>query len=849
MLGSSRVSSAPTVDLDQQQSQSPSFDPGTSDDYVQTAGNGAEVDGLAGGGSTDYLAFVDAVYAEAGRRVAANRDNVVTWQSFVGTQLTDLELEAQVFATDALRLYDLAVSMGRLDVFEAWAQTRDSSWRRVLDHQLNGSWQACQACHSGTAEDDMPDVFSASEELAGLAFATAGTAWGPVIEDAFFDPASAVQQAILSGRSHGDVVLAAVALIGPYLAPLGPDGYKIVPANVISEFATPGADGAAIRAEMDEAFTARLAGYDAASAAITAESVDWLAFEPVIAELLQTASPEVQARVAEARSLSDLADAVTLGSMLVLDLLSIVFPPLAIVAGAAHIAHGAESIAEGAVYTELTGADDVITPERQAEGGALWANGMLELFNGMLQLGQGLSAASQMDGALAGGQLGPVRQPNGTLVVETYPDGLIVLSDPVNYPGKLIHIRGGYARFYEDMGNGTLMLVGESAFAAPVTGTAMLPAGGSGAVFDGATVEAGLAPLLDRAGLSIATLDPPTLDGIWQANALYAAGDVAGANAVLDGLGLPAAELDLLRSTLAGFNGVAPRALTDAAPVADAMAELGSGAWDFSAWQSLSARAVADPNALTPVERAIAGILWDRGVITAEAFDVFLRYDVQRGITVMQAYENALLLVDDPLQVDPQLAHDLVTWVQRPTSIHGSREIVNLLDLPTFRDNFGVPANLSGSDDAIVTQIAEAMYPDGRWGWKGGDRAVPNADYTEFTVQTVPDRVPSPESCSGNCGPMADLVVAELGEGAQRVTYTARGTLLDFDGQELAGGTIVPRDDELVHYFAVDAQGRVWDPLGRVWAGVYEGAPGVVYDEATYRAALHVTTVADLGQP
>jgi hypothetical protein len=188
-----------------------------------------------------------------------------------------------------------------------------------------------------------------------------------------------------------------MAQIKPRLQPLGDGGYKIIPSNVISRFGQ--APVQELRAAIEAAFTRRLNGYRELTERISAQRIDYLEFDNLVSMLKPMASPEVQRLIEKDQRDRKIAEIITFAGLLLIDLLSIVFPPLIPVAGMLHVANGIDQSIVGRDRANATGAHDLMSRERQESGPMMQVAGTVEAFGGALQVGMSVGGL----GSRAGG--------------------------------------------------------------------------------------------------------------------------------------------------------------------------------------------------------------------------------------------------------------------------------------------------------------------------------------------------------------------------------------------------------------------------------------------------------------
>lgn len=262
---------------------------------------------------------------------------------------------------------------------------------------------------------------------------------------------------VQNGNDALRVAEAATATIDPQLHALGSSGYKILPDHVISRFGQAPAE--ALRSEVEANFERRLTGYARLLERINDQRIDYLEFDALVASLKPNADAEVRALVAldeQERASNELA---TMLGLLVLDLVSIVLPPVGIVAGIAHMAHGAHTMDVGTQRDRATGLHGLMSPGRQASGGMMQMLGAFEVLMGALQAGTAASSMLRPAQGAGGGALTrtggrPLQQhTQGPVTVQELAGGGYRVTH-ADFPGRQIVVEpGGSFQAFDELGN------------------------------------------------------------------------------------------------------------------------------------------------------------------------------------------------------------------------------------------------------------------------------------------------------------------------------------------------------------------------------------------------------------
>jgi hypothetical protein len=380
-------------------------------------------------------AFEQGVFNRATTRLDANMQKLEEWRSYINAQFDDVELKAQVAATETDALFSSATSRGRMDYFENWAGARSPATRAFDEGVINGKINSgCEACHESnivwawnaahgaefrngptTAQNlamladyteqqrgFMPGATAASDAGAAPTASTPAAPPTPVDvprprTDLCGELPPAETPAVPTIHSpDAALALQSVSRIGPVVQPLGPQGYRILPAGIFSDLyaQTPAELRSGVMSKLNE----RRAKYSLLKSLIASDLVPFDELCPIVDELLPLATNDVRAlvlfeiyqeRVAEA--ILDVIMALVGAALL---LLSVLFPPVALLVigtamALAQIGVGFRDIRRGSQWELGTGAG-VYSPQQEAQAPGLVTGGLMNV--GMGTIGLGMSA-------------------------------------------------------------------------------------------------------------------------------------------------------------------------------------------------------------------------------------------------------------------------------------------------------------------------------------------------------------------------------------------------------------------------------------------------------------------------
>jgi Domain of unknown function (DUF4157) len=329
-----------------------------------------------------HARFQQAVLLAAQHRLTQNQENLDEWRALIETQFSAVGLQTQVLAQSAADLQGAAQRSGGMSAFNAWSADPNPFRRNVEEHQARGEWRACTGCHEIVRADELsrhePHVGPAWTSPADRLSKIAGLPPGPP------DPFAAVD------GSAAARVQAAVNAIRPVVAPLGDQGYRIIPDDVFSLRSNLTAEE--LRTTIFAKLAQRRADYAELAARIADGQVSYLQLGPVLLDLLPGADAEVRQAVADDQAAEHIWSIVKIGATLLLTLLSVLFPPAGLVLAAVQLAAGYQSFQQGYSYQLGTGANDVFSREQQDAAGALMAGGIVDVTQALMMLGSAWAA-------------------------------------------------------------------------------------------------------------------------------------------------------------------------------------------------------------------------------------------------------------------------------------------------------------------------------------------------------------------------------------------------------------------------------------------------------------------------
>ncbi|MCW6005718.1 hypothetical protein K1W54_14190, partial [Micromonospora sp. CPCC 205371] len=315
-----------------------------------------------------HARFKQAVLLSAQHRMLENQQNLDQWRGLIETQFSAPALQTHVLAQSAEDLRATAQQTGGMRAYEDWAGERNPYRRNVQEHQARGEWRACTGCHEMVRADEL----ARHEPHMGPAWTSPADRLSPA---AGLPPGSGDPFGLAGTASAR--LQAAVDAIRPVVAPLGDQGYRIIPDDVFS--LRSGMTAEQLRTVILAKIAERRSAYEELKTKIAEGDISYLQLVPILQELLPKADPEVRQAVADEQAAEHTWSIVKIGGTIILALLSLLFPPLALAVAALQFHSGYESFQQGRNYMLGTGANNVFTREQQDAGGAMVASGVLNM--------------------------------------------------------------------------------------------------------------------------------------------------------------------------------------------------------------------------------------------------------------------------------------------------------------------------------------------------------------------------------------------------------------------------------------------------------------------------------------
>ncbi|MBG0737932.1 DUF4157 domain-containing protein [Paeniglutamicibacter antarcticus] len=316
-----------------------------------------------------HLRFQQGVLLSARHRLLQNIENLAQWRSLIVDRLPAEALQTQVLAQSASDLHATATTTGGLTAFSNWSADPNPYRRNVWEHQVRGQWRACTGCHELVRADQM----AGDESHTGPAWLTPA--------DRLSDAAGLNSSPIgmysgITGESSART-LAAIAAIRPIVAPLGDQGYRIIPDDVFSlrSGLTPGQLKETILAKLDH----RRWSYAELIRRIANGDISYLQLGPVLQDLLPSTDAEVQQAVKDDIASEHRWSILKIAGTIILALLSILFPPLVLALAAIQFTQGYNTFKTGSAYNLGIGANSVFTRDQQDSGTAMMASGVFNM--------------------------------------------------------------------------------------------------------------------------------------------------------------------------------------------------------------------------------------------------------------------------------------------------------------------------------------------------------------------------------------------------------------------------------------------------------------------------------------
>jgi uncharacterized protein DUF4157 len=367
--------------------------------------------------------FESLVLTTAQDRLTQNQANLRLWRELLDREFTDLELQRQALATAAQSMFLTSVEHSATQVFNEWSRTENPYMRYVQEQQMQGRWRACTGCHesvrarnlgfeephwgpawqspaarmwrlanqpSGMSDETRARLVQqiTANTPAGLAPPTGPTTPGSLSTSTTTTaPAtplrtelpSPLQTMATSMAATGPItatpnlvqpappaimldpaariVLLAAQRIGPILEPLGHELRQMVYANI----------------------ERRHNDYETLKQRIANGRVSYLHLAPILDALLPQADADVRERVQYRRTHRTAWETFVEAFTTIISLLSILFPPLILVAAPLQFYFGYQSFQTGYNYMLGTGANNVFSREQQEMAGGLMATGAFNM--------------------------------------------------------------------------------------------------------------------------------------------------------------------------------------------------------------------------------------------------------------------------------------------------------------------------------------------------------------------------------------------------------------------------------------------------------------------------------------
>jgi Domain of unknown function (DUF4157) len=317
--------------------------------------------------SARHARFQQAVLLSAQYRLAQNQEHLAEWRALIDTQMSAVTLRIQVLAQSAVDLRSTAQRTGGMPAFNAWAGETNPYMRNVYEHQAHGEWRVCAGCHMAVQAGAMAQ----HEQHVGAAWRSPADTLSGLAGLPYGGPSSSFSD------ENAAQVMAAVQAIRPMVAPLGDQGYRIIPDDVFSlrSNLTPEALRGTLLGRLDQ----RRADYAELSARIGNGDISYLQLGPILQDLLPMADDEVRQAVRADIDSEHRWAIIKIGGTIILALLSILFPPLALAVAALAFGAGFGSYQQGNLYRLGTGANNVFTREQQDSAGTLMASGVFNM--------------------------------------------------------------------------------------------------------------------------------------------------------------------------------------------------------------------------------------------------------------------------------------------------------------------------------------------------------------------------------------------------------------------------------------------------------------------------------------
>jgi len=344
-------------------------------------------------------------------RMAANRQALEQWRLFLQQRLTAAQVENQVVAADARELLLTAEHKGTLAEFDQYARTQSPNMR---DYQRGIiTREHCPSCHAilraGEADRATPDYEKRGKDwiapAARLAAIADEESRKPSPRPSFLTKDQEERSLPAAARLNSPLYSSATSVstslerIRPFLHPLGPMGYQVLPQGVLESRKS----GPELLAEIARHIQRRQADYLEFSRRIDEPGFDYLVLRPIVGDLLPLASEYVRSRVQmdiDAAEQWETLKSILVGVATIGALLLTVFPPtsalgvaglgaLEVGLGAYGVYSGVSAFGEGQTLSLAAGAGDVVDPEQVEAANTMMAMGALNVALGGLGIAGG----------------------------------------------------------------------------------------------------------------------------------------------------------------------------------------------------------------------------------------------------------------------------------------------------------------------------------------------------------------------------------------------------------------------------------------------------------------------------
>ena len=307
---------------------------------------------------TSFDDFEQQVFSRATMRLDENYAQLEKWRDYIKNQFDDIELKAQLAATESSALISSAQKLGRERFLEGYYSARSPADRAVDEGILNGQINdGCGECHSrqiawrwNIRHPEFQKGPTTAEELQGLAnyvtlmgphhpgLSAQNPSAGAPASTSFFNiqpetpifstqaaapapttipaPPADLKYPVIKSDLCGDVspepvnpapfnpklwgpntalAYSAIQQINPVLEPLGPGGYRVLPSGIFSTLYN--RTPAELRTLVNSNIDERQGKYMGLKWLINNGHVDYKELCPIVAELLPHADPGVQVYV------------------------------------------------------------------------------------------------------------------------------------------------------------------------------------------------------------------------------------------------------------------------------------------------------------------------------------------------------------------------------------------------------------------------------------------------------------------------------------------------------------------------------------------------------------------------